>query len=138
MDWHRQLTMAAWRLLFLIIQRAHMPIIIRARSRLGHNSDIRSAAQVSSFKLGIFTPVANLTCAQKCLGTVHSRSTCLIDSSGTPQTSQLATGSMCLLKRICLDGRKSCKARHQNTQTLGGTSNFQTFFQIGSTDALGN
>ena len=123
--------------LFLIIQSAHIPQMIIARSCLEHISASKSVAHVTGCRIGIFTPVIINTWCQNSLATIHSIKTCLTDSSVAPHTSQLAIGSMCRLHSTCLAGRNSCNTRHQNTLTLGGTSSFQIILHTPSDEVFG-
>ena len=57
-----------------------------------HFGSIKSRAHVWGCSCGSFAPVRTWVCSQKHLATVQSMSTCLIDSSSAPHTSQFGTG----------------------------------------------
>jgi hypothetical protein len=121
-------------ILFLDIQRDHMPHKIIAPSLLEHSiGSKRSLAHVNGCKARNLTPVSVLACSQDNSVVVQSPRTCLIDSSSAPpptHTSQYAMGSMCLRFKIWRVSRNSFGTLHQKTRTLGGTQRFHTHTAI--------
>jgi hypothetical protein len=72
-------------ILFLDIQRDHMPHKIIAPSLLEHSiGSKRSLAHVNGCKARNLTPVSILACSQDNSAMVQSPRTCLIDSSSAP------------------------------------------------------
>ena len=93
------------RRLFLIVHRDHIPQIMIARSFREHISERISPAHVCGCNVGSLTPIKSFACSQKFFAIVHSISTCLIDSSSAPHTSQCGIDSMCLRWSTCLAAR---------------------------------
>jgi hypothetical protein len=107
--------------LFHIIHSDHMPHKIPDTFFRGQISGCRrSRAHVRSWSRGNLTPVIVLASSQNKRAIEQSMRACLIVSYRVPQTSQLASFSICRRWRAWRAGKKPCSTRHQNTLTLAG------------------